>query len=211
MKQKKRNQKTSIIIGITQRVDYVSGRDELRDALDQRLVDWVRQAGLIPVAVPNTLLGDDCSSGVVLEDWLRAVKPNALFLSGGNDIGDFPSRDATESCLLSWAETNRVPVLGICRGMQMMAVWAGDCLKVVEGHVCTRHVIQGGVTGEVNSYHNFSLARCPKGFEILARSDDGEIEAIRHTILPWEGWMWHPEREANFSSHDTDRLKELFT
>ena len=36
-----------------------------------------------------------------------------------------------------------------------------------------------------------------------------EIEAMRHGTLPWEGWMWHPEREANFSPRDLARMKAL--
>jgi putative glutamine amidotransferase len=45
---------------------------------------------------------------------------------------------------------------------------------------------------------------------VIARSEDGSIEAIRHTSLLWEGWMWHPEREETFASHDIRRLKMLF-
>lgn len=92
----------------------------------------------------------------------------------------------------------------------MMAHWAGVGLRPVEGHVQTRHPLSGEVTGKVNSYHVFSLIGCPRGFEVLARSVDGEIEAIRHLSLPWEGWMWHPEREAAFAAHDIQRLKALF-
>jgi N5-(cytidine 5'-diphosphoramidyl)-L-glutamine hydrolase len=202
---------SEIIVGITQRVDHLIDRGEFRDALDQRMVTWISQAGLVPVAIPNALLGDGILSAEPLKDWLKTVRPNALLFSGGNDIGDVPSRDETEAYLLKWAEKYRIPVLGICRGMQMMAVWSGANLKEVSGHVCTQHLIQGDCEGVVNSYHNFALESCPSGFEVLAKSEDGEIEAIRHVTLPWEGWMWHPEREANFSSRDTDRLKGLLT
>jgi putative glutamine amidotransferase len=40
-------------------------------------------------------------------------------------------------------------------------------------------------------------------------SQDGEIEAIEHTTLPWQGWMWHPEREAEFAASDQIRFKSL--
>ena len=204
------NLASKIIVGITQRVDHVADRSEFRDALDQRLVVWVTRAGYLPVAVPNMLFDDDDSSSGVLGEWLQTVQPKALLLSGGNDIGEYPVRDATEHYLLSWAQENQVPVLGVCRGMQLMAVWAGGGLKRVEGHVCTQHVLHGEVAGEVNSYHDFSLASCPPGFEVLANSEDGEIEAIRHAVLPWEGWMWHPEREDCIHLRDTQRLQEIF-
>lgn len=201
---------SSAIVGITQRIDSLADRAEFRDAMDQRLAVWVEQSGFLPVAVPNTLLNGDFSSPVILETWLQTVQPKALLLSGGNDIGKYPARDETENYLLAWAEKNRVPVIGICRGMQMIGIWAGGRLKEVEGHVCTRHMLHGEISGEVNSYHNFSLESCPPGFEVLATSDDGEIEAIRHTTLPWEGWMWHPEREEPIPPQDVARLKEVF-
>lgn len=108
-----------------------------------------------------------------------------------------------------------MPALGICRGLQMMAVWAGVDLVRKEGHVGSRHqlVLPAGNDewpATVNSYHNWGLASCPAGFEIAARAEDGSIEAIRHIELPWEGWMWHPEREVQFFPQDIKRLKRLF-
>jgi putative glutamine amidotransferase len=94
--------------------------------------------------------------------------------------------------------------------MQMLAHWSGVSLKPVTGHVRTRHQLSGQIAAEVNSYHSLALADCPPGFEVLARSEDGEIEAIRHLQRPWQGWMWHPERENDFASHDLQRLQQLF-
>jgi N5-(cytidine 5'-diphosphoramidyl)-L-glutamine hydrolase len=192
------------------------GRDEIRDALDQRFVQWLVYAGFLPVAVPNSLTDLSHADVPVLESWLKAVQPRALILSGGNDIGEYSSRDTTERYLLTWAETKCVPVLGICRGLQMMSVWAGTDLVKQKGHVGTRHqlVISGQKDewpSNVNSYHNWGLASCPDGFEIAARAEDGMIEAIKHITLPWEGWMWHPEREVSFAPQDIKRINRLFS
>ena len=55
----------------------------------------------------------------------------------------------------------------------------------------------------------FSMKDCPPGFDVLARSVDGEIEAIRHKMFDLEGWMWHPEREANFCELQLARAERL--
>ena len=93
--------------------------------------------------------------------------------------------------------------------MQMMAIWAGGELKQVAGHVRSRHRLSGEILGTANSYHAINLLECPRDFVVLARSEDNEIEAIGHTVLRWEGWMWHPEREMEFDGRDLDRMKGL--
>lgn len=200
---------TRPLIAISQRVDRVPARAESRDALDQRLTGWAAALGALAVPVPNTL-GDD------LAGWLAALAPTAVLLSGGNDIGDSPERDRTETALLRHAEENGLPVLGICRGMQMMARHAGGTLVSLTGHAATRHallgelVAPGGLPAKVNSFHNWGLAACPRDYAVLATAPDGTIEAMRHRALRWEGWMWHPEREAPFASEDIARAKSLF-
>ena len=48
-----------------------------------------------------------------------------------------------------------------------------------------------------------------KSFKIIAHSEDGNIEAIIHKDLSWEGWMWHPERDEEFSELNKERLKKV--
>jgi len=192
------------VVAVSQRVDAIPERGENRDALDQRLSTFITECGGLAVPVPNALTA--CN---VLDLWLDRVQPAAIILSGGNDIGQCLSRDLTERHLLDHALKRNLPVLGICRGMQMMAVWAGGGLKLVDGHVQSRHLLSGEIAGTVNSFHNFSLDGCPDGFNVLATSEDGEIEAVRHHKLRWEGWMWHPERCPQFASSDINRLKGL--
>ncbi|MBU0484999.1 MAG: gamma-glutamyl-gamma-aminobutyrate hydrolase family protein [Proteobacteria bacterium] len=183
------------------RILEAKGYCEPRDALAQ---DWANFLGsAMPEAawlpIPN--LGAK-KVRIYCEKWCL----NRLILTGGEDIGVSPLRDETENDLLVWANERAVPVLGVCRGMQMLGIHAGSNLKPVRGHVRTRHKLS---FGSVNSYHNLSLDTCPHEFHIEELSEDGEIEAISHKFLPWEGWMWHPEREKHFAKHDILRLHRL--
>ncbi len=206
-----------MLVGITQRVDIISTYNERRDSIDQKLVDWVMKAGFDPILIPNSLVDLSLSieSQTNLYHWLNLTNINAVLLSGGNDIGTIPERDLTEKCILQWSEVRRKPVLGICRGMQMMGVYAGGKLMQVCGHIGSHHQLQiensysQSLPKSVNSYHNLALENCPDEFELLAKSEDGSIEAIKHKKLPWEGWMWHPERERLLVGIDQDRFKKL--
>lgn len=184
------------LIAVSQRVEIIKSRNEHRDSLDQRLALFLANAGCLAVPVPNNL-------GLNIETWLNKLKPYGVLLSGGNNIGEAPERDFTEGRLLSYARDKKIPLLGICRGMQMMALYAGAGLKAVAGHCASYHEITwdikagSALPNMVNSFHAFSVAKCPPDYEVLAKSNfDGEIEAIRHNQLPWLGWMWHPERES---------------
>jgi N5-(cytidine 5'-diphosphoramidyl)-L-glutamine hydrolase len=179
---------------ISQREVRLPERGETRDALDQRLVAFVAAAGGVPIPVPNSL-----ADAGILEAWLAALRSEAIVLSGGDDIGTCPARDHTERHLLDLASNHAVPVLGICRGMQMMGVWGGAALLPVDGHVAQDHPVNGPVTAMVNSYHQYALDKLPKHFHALAHSPDGTLEAMAHDTLPWEGWMWHPERSTNWT------------
>ncbi len=199
-------------VALSQAVVTLAERDERRDMLDQRLCALLSALGYLPLPVPNGLQppAGTARAADPVDEWMASMHPDAILLSGGNDIGSCPERDRTESRLIEYARQHRLPMLGICRGMQMMGTQCGGTLASVTGHVRTRHRLHGELSGEVNSYHNLALRACPPEFAVIARSEDDSIEAIRHTSLPWEGWMWHPEREAALADYDLQRLRMLF-
>jgi len=211
---------------LSQRIDEYPDRKERRDALDQAMVRFVNQAGYIPMVVPNSLVDTsliDVSPvirdmvsfltpkvGSSLEAFLEKVNPDGIILTGGNDVGTCIDRDITEAILIRYAIKNELPLIGICRGMQMLGVYAGAELVEVNHHVRTRHFLTGKYTHEVNSYHTNSLVHLPDEFIVSATSEDGVIEAIKHRVLPLYGWMWHPERETPFNEIDLLNFRILF-
>lgn len=190
-------------IGTTQRVEVVAAYNERRDCLDQAWTQLFARLGLDLVPVPNTL--DDVAG------WAGRQKLDGLVLSGGNDLAHLPEasktapeRDACEHELLSWAAGIRLPVLGVCRGMQMMNCYFGGALSKVVGHIATLHPVHSlydtALFREycmVNSYHDWgiNLAGLAGGLQAMVLAEDNTIEAFRHESLPWFGVMWHPERD----------------
>ena len=207
----------SIKVGISQRVDKVTSYGESRDALDQRLSQWVACCGFTPVPIPNNLIDLTLAKDnqPLLDEWLSDLNIGAILLSGGNDPNEIILRDLTETYLIFWAEKLQKPLLGICRGMQMLSLHAGSGLVKVAGHVATSHTLIlankqiKNLPNLVNSYHNLGLKEIPDPYILLAKTEDGNIEAIKHKYLPWEGWMWHPERQAIFDTRDQNRFKFL--
>lgn len=183
------------------------------DTLDQRIVEWLLEVGSLVIPIPNKIIMKQENNSTSLQEWLNLTGVSAVVLTGGDDIGKTPSRDNTENYILKWAQLHKKPMLGICRGMQMMGVFDSGNLLPTPGHVGTFHNLSSIESktdwpGQTNSYHNFGFFECPPHFEVISRADDGVIEAFRHQSLPWEGWMWHPER-GQFSQGDIERMRKL--
>jgi gamma-glutamyl-gamma-aminobutyrate hydrolase PuuD len=189
-------------VGLTQRVEDLPDRAERRDALDQEWVVLLERAGLVPVPIPN-LLRDP-------PEFVNSMELALVVLTGGNDLARLPGasnpapeRDATEARLLDHAAAVGLPVLGACRGMQMMIAHGGGTLTRVDGHVRSPHALElvddtcwpirsGRV---VNSFHDWGVERVALGsFVALAVAPDGTVEAACHPELPQVCIMWHPER-----------------
>ena len=195
-------------VALSMRHDLIDGRDETRAAIDERLIEFFLHSGFECVLLHNSF--KDRQS---LYNFLNKNLIDGIVLSGGNDIGDIPRRDNTERWLISYAVDNNMPLLGICRGMQMIGTYFGSKLKKVDGHVNIRHNIESCSHGEqaVNSYHQYSLEDCPDQFFVTGRSSDGEIESIRGERAAIQGIMWHPERENFFLEADVKLVRDLFT
>jgi N5-(cytidine 5'-diphosphoramidyl)-L-glutamine hydrolase len=194
-------------VAITQRVAIVPEYAERRDCLDQEWPKFLQACGLLPLALPNV-------RAVALALCERA-QLCGLILTGGNDLvalgGDAPERDEVEAALLSMARQRSLPVVGVCRGMQLIQHTYGVPLQEVDGHVCHDRLISvEGRARHVNSYHRFAARRsCPE-LQVWAAADDGVVKAIRHNDEPVTGIMWHPERCVPFAADDIALFRRVF-
>ncbi len=125
-------------IGVTQRVSLVPAYGERRDCLDQAWTRFLAACGLLPVLLPNVT-----EAALALTERAGVA---GLVLTGGNDLavlgGDAPERDAVEIALVDLAERRGLPVLGVCRGMQVIQQRFAIPLRRVDGHVAQRQLIR---------------------------------------------------------------------
>ena len=205
-------------IALSQRVEVVPDRDERRDCLDQAWTPLLRACGYWPIPLANGVAD--------VEDLVTELGLSGVILTGGNDLGHLPGtknaapeRDAFETKLLDCCAARRIPVLGVCRGLQMMVAHGGGQVTRVDGHVATRHaisVVNGAglpITDrpEVNSYHGFGVRPDGLGpdWRVIATAPDGTVEAIAHRHRPQWGMMWHPERPPH-DEQDIHLIRALF-
>lgn len=195
------------------------------DLLPTQYAAAVEATGGVPVLLPP--VGQVGSAETVV------ARLDGLVISGGADVdparydaephertaGWRPDRDAWETALLDAADVAGLPVLGVCRGMQLMAVHAGGVLDqhtpdLVDherhspggdeyGEIAVRTVPGSRVADlvgdrlEVSCHHHQSVRSHP-GFSAAARADDGTLEAME---LPGDRFcvavQWHPETAAD--------------
>jgi N5-(cytidine 5'-diphosphoramidyl)-L-glutamine hydrolase len=194
-------------VAISQRVLVLSQYGERRDCLDQAWPRFLATCGLMPIALPNVL-----DVAITL---CEATDVCGLVLTGGNDLsvlgGDAPERDSVECALLDFAERKGLPVLGVCRGMQVIQQRFSIPLHSVESHIAERQMIRiEGEPAEVNSYHRFAALDSRPPLDAWAIANDGVIEAVRHASLPMTGIMWHPERRSPFAAADVALFRRTF-
>ena len=203
------------IFGISLRVELIEKYNEKRDTISQEWTIFLQKLAITPILIPNTL--DDVKS------YISDVGIDGIILSGGDNIGQFPERDETEKQILDYAIRKKFPVLGVCRGMQIINEYFGGNVVANDNdnHVGKPHEIHimdqrfsrllEYENIKVNSFHNNIITKNNIGnkLQIFALSlHDNTVEGYYHSDLPIIGVMWHPERDM-VSKHQT-KLMEIF-
>ena len=210
-------------IGITQKLIKHPDYDETLAALDVNWFDLIRLIGAFPVPIPPI-------DEEVTKEILESMRLDGLILSGGNSLARLEDgtkelkelskkRDKFEYSLLKNAVFMQYPIIGVCRGMQVINSYFDGNFTKISGHVSSRHkIVQSPeqkniiLHEEVNSYHNFSIPSnsLGSGLEALALDLGHNIEAFHHNKFKILGIMWHPEREKPFKKVDLDLIKGHF-
>ncbi|VDG72432.1 peptidase C26 [Clostridium carnis] len=194
-------------IFVTQRVEVIEGYDERRDSLDQNWINLLIESGFLGIIIPNNI--------EYVKLLLKEHRPDGILLTGGNNLfkygGNAPERDIVENYLIKYAINNNIPLVGVCRGMQIILDYFNNELIQVKNHVKRVHRVVGRNGFKyVNSYHDFGIKGKLNDFEILYKSDDYVIEEIKHKKYSIYGMMHHPERNTIFNRADIDFLKKIY-
>ncbi len=207
------------VIGIS--TNYNNGRSDVADTY----VQAVLRSGGIPVLIP--VITDD----VALRSLTSSI--DGLVMVGGEDVNPLwfgeephprlgeviPVRDLYELKLIKLATDRNIPVLGVCRGEQLINVAFGGTLiqdinsqvqsaikhKQDQAGTAPSHKIGlesgsqlaqiiGTDSAYVNSFHHQSVGKVAPGFKPVAFARDGIVEAIEAwPNRPVMGVQWHPE------------------
>jgi len=203
-------------IGITLRVENIVKFNEKRDAISHDWANFLEKANVLPIFIPNTLKDT--------KNFLEEMKLDGVIMSGGDNKGDDIYRDRTEREIIEYAMEKEIPLLGICRGMQVINDYFGGNQRTTNDlkHVNKHHkilIIENEIQKyfqkkeiEVNSFHNNLIDKntVGKNLEIFAISEiDNTVEGFYHKKFPILGIMWHPERK-NMTSHEIELMKIFY-
>jgi putative glutamine amidotransferase len=214
---------TQPLVALTATTKDIGGIMRVR--LNEDYVDAVRDAGLVPLILPPRDPGEldaviDLVHGVVLTGGEDVDPAEYKAEASSKTYAPHRQRDKFELALVQLAHERRLPMLAICRGIQLVNVALGgtlvqdipsECPSTINHELSDKrdarvHPVAvdrgsklaaavGATNITVNSSHHQAVARVAPGLRVTARAPDGIIEGAE-----WEGddwWMlavqWHPE------------------
>ncbi len=187
------------IIGILERLENLGNNNE-------RYIEAIKKFGGTPLLI-----------GEYNRELLSIC--NGLLITGGN------TKEALDDIFIEYALNHDLPLLGICQGMQSMALYQTDnklepILNHHQGEGYQHEVflknsklkeIVGKEKIKVNTYH-YQTVKESKYFSIIGKSEDGVMEAVENSSHPFQiGVQWHPERMIDYDNDNQKILKEFIT
>lgn len=226
------------------KIGLSTNRKDGLSCIVQTYVQSILKAGGIPILVPvmNSL---EALSAIVAD-------LDGLLLSGGGDfnplfVGEEPIpelgegdliRDEYDLMLLRLAVNRQLPILGICRGHQLINIAFGGSLfqdiykqqtaplnqhsqptpreypshsiRIMPGNHFLQEIYTETDTLLVNSFHHQAVRELAPEFVLAAEAKDGIIEALAHVEKPIYGVQWHPEAMTAAGDENTLRLFQFF-
>lgn len=225
-----------VVTSIPRTVQSAPGLELPNETADRRFGEILAALGAVPVVG---------AAWTAPEDLLAYA--DGIVLNGGTDVAperygaerlpttDPPDerRDTFELGLARAAIAHGIPLLGICRGMQLLNVALGGTLiqelktrtdvehqvwdphdRAVHEIAIERDSLLGRAIGRdrlgVNSIHHQAVDRLGDGLRVTARADDGTVEAIEHASGRAMGVQWHPEFMGGTAAADHRALFSTF-
>ena len=177
------------------------------DFLDHYWLDYFSKKNYNFLLIPNSLS--------LAKKKLNEIKDNDLIiLPGGSDLFESNKISKTrlniEKNLINISLRKKIPLLGICRGMQLLNIFFGGKINKVKNHMKKKNKIffeENFFPKKsliVNCYHNYGIKNKfkSKKFKTIATDKEGNLEMFRHKNKNIHGIMWHPEREKNYKKLD---------
>jgi len=145
-----------------------------------------------------------------------------VIFSGGNDLyklnkkKENAMRDRNEIRLLKYVIARKKPILGVCRGFQLISNYFNTPLIRKPNHVRVNHTLYlknskfiKAKALRVNSYHNYCIENLSKKFNVVSRHLDNTIEIAENIKKNILCLMFHPERK-NFSQISINKYIKFF-
>lgn len=188
--------------------------------------DAISAAGFLPVLVPN--IADTNAVAAIMD------RMDALVLTGAIAASDRKKRDQFDFMLIRMALERGLPVVGFCRGHQIINRYFGGKIGPIPNNLKPKVVHKGNISAyiqdtyhemeivpgtrlakvakasrvTINTSHRYHVTELGEGLVVTARSDDGVIEAFEHKTLPVTGFQFHPERSFPVHPNHLDMIRE---
>ena len=195
-------------IGILLRVDQFGKYKEMRDNIDIRFIHLFQRLNFVPILIPTSISN--------IELFINKMSLDGIILSPGGDPLKQDIRKKNEFKIIKYCIKKKIPILGICRGAQIINLYFKGKLKKVKNHVRVNHQIFGRLIKtkkiKVNSYHDLGFDKKMLGDNLVvqAYAKDQVIECFSHKKFNILGIMWHPERNKKIKSFDMNIIKSFF-